>query len=199
MQSDFVAKSDRSSDLLAISPIYFSKSGYLYLRFNFQNTTRRSIMKKLARLLTVVVIGTFVFATANLYAETVQNNESDTISQLASEFAFTGEVANHDPFKPVIVKKVIDLIKIDRSTKIEPPPVEQKKEVIPPLKLKVTGICGNDGLRQAIIQFENDEYIVENGQVIDGKFKVVDVNSDKLVVYSIRESRRATFQLEANN
>jgi len=156
-------------------------------------------MKKLARLLTVVVIGTFVFATANLYAETVQNNESDTISQLASEFVFTGEVASHDPFKPVIVKKVIDLIKIDRSTKIEPPLVEQKKEVIPPLKLKVTGICGNDGLRQAIIQFENDEYIVENGQVIDGKFKVVDVNSDKLVVYSIRESRRATFQLEANN
>jgi len=156
-------------------------------------------MKKLARLLTVVVIGIFVFTTVNVSAETVQNSESDTISQLASEFVFTGEVASHDPFKPVIVKKVIDLIKIDRSVKVEPPPVEQKKEVIPPLKLKVTGICGNDGLRQAIVQFENDEYIVENGQVIDGKFKVVDVNSDKLVVYSIREARRATFQLEANN
>lgn len=156
-------------------------------------------MKKLARLLTVFVIGTFVFATANLYAETVQNNESDTISQLASEFTFTGEVASHDPFKPVIVKKVIDLIKIDRTVKVEPPPVEQKKEVIPPLQLKVTGICGNDGLRQAIIQFENDEYIVENGQVIDGKFKVVDVTSDKLIVYSIRESRRASFPIEVSN
>jgi len=156
-------------------------------------------MKKLARLLTVVVIGTFVFATAHVSAEPVQNSESDTISQLASEFAFTGEVANHDPFKPVIVKKVIDLIKIDRSVKVEPPVTEPKKEVIPPLKLKVTGICGNDGLRQAIIQFENDEYIVENGQVIDGKFKVVDVTSDKLIVYSIRESRRASFPIEVSN
>ncbi|KAF1079953.1 MAG: hypothetical protein GQF41_3851 [Candidatus Rifleibacterium amylolyticum] len=156
-------------------------------------------MKKLARLLTVVLIGTFLFATAYANAEPVQNGESDTINQLASEFTFTGEVANHDPFKPVIVKKVIDLIKIDRSVKVEPPVTEQKKEVIPPLKLKVTGICGNDGLRQAIIQFENDEYIVENGQVIDGKFKVVDVTSDKLIVYSIRESRRASFPIEVSN
>jgi len=156
-------------------------------------------MKKLARLLTVVVIGVFVFATANVSAETVQNSESDTISQLASEFAFPGEVANHDPFKPVIVKKVIDLIKIDRNVKVEPPVTEPKKEVVPPLKLKVTGICGNDGLRQAIIQFENDEYIVENGQVIDGKFKVVDVTSDKLVVYSIREERRSSFPIEVSN
>lgn len=156
-------------------------------------------MKKLARLLTVVVIGVFVFVTANVSAETVQNSESDTISQLASEFAFPGEVANHDPFKPVIVKKVIDLIKIDRNVKVEPPVTEPKKEVVPPLKLKVTGICGNDGLRQAIIQFENDEYIVENGQVIDGKFKVVDVTSDKLVVYSIREERRSSFPIEVSN
>ncbi len=155
-------------------------------------------MKKLARLLTVVVIGIFVLAAAGVNAEPGQNSESDTINQLASEFTFAGEVADHDPFKPVIVKKVIEPIKIDRKH-LEPPPVEQKKEVIPPLKLRVTGICGNEGLRQAIIQFENDEYIVENGQVIDGKFKVVDVNADKLVVYSIRESRRATFQLEANN
>lgn len=155
-------------------------------------------MKKLARLLTVVVIGVFVFAATTINAETVENSESDTISQLAGEFTFTGEVANHDPFKPVIVKKVIEPIQIDR-TRLVPPPVKQKKEVIPPLKLKVTGICGNDGIRQAIIQFENDEYIVENGQVIDGKFKVVDVTSDKLVVYSIREERRTSFPIEVSN
>ncbi|PKL50631.1 MAG: hypothetical protein CVV42_02585 [Candidatus Riflebacteria bacterium HGW-Riflebacteria-2] len=155
-------------------------------------------MKKLARLLTVVVIGILVCATATASAEAVQTDETDTINQLANQFTFAGEVADHDPFKPVIVKKVIEPIRIERKS-VELAVTEPKKEIIPPLKLKVTGICGNNGLRQAIIQFENDEYIVENGQVIDGKFKVVDVNDDKLVVYSIREARRATFPLEVSN
>lgn len=156
-------------------------------------------MNQLTRLLAVVLIGIFVCATAPLSAEMSQTSETETISQLASQFSFAGEIADHDPFKPVIVKKVINLIKVDRNVKVEPPVIEPKKEVIPPLKLKVTGICGNDGLRQAIIQFENDEYIVENGQVIDGKFKVVDVTSDKLIVYSIREERRASFPIEVRN
>ncbi|MBU1107869.1 MAG: hypothetical protein KKB51_14440, partial [Candidatus Riflebacteria bacterium] len=82
-------------------------------------------------------------------------------------------MAIHDPFKPVIVKKVIDLIKIERPPKNESSNETKIEEIIPPLKLEVTGICGNDGLRQAIVQFENDEHIVETGQVIDGKFKVV--------------------------
>ncbi|OGK09507.1 MAG: hypothetical protein A2W80_13265 [Candidatus Riflebacteria bacterium GWC2_50_8] len=156
-------------------------------------------MKKLARVFKVIIAAGVIFlSTAALMAEQCQINESDTVSQLAQEFSFQGEVANHDPFKPVIVKKVIDLIKIERQTQINPV-IEPKKEVIPPLKLEVTGICGNDGVRQAIIQFENDEHIVETGQVIDGKFKVIDVSPDKLVVYSIREQRRSTFPLEKTN
>ncbi|HAE39203.1 MAG TPA: hypothetical protein DCG57_11275 [Candidatus Riflebacteria bacterium] len=156
-------------------------------------------MKKLNRILKVIIAaGVMFLSTAALMAETVPVSENDTVSQLAQEFSFQGEVANHDPFKPVIVKKVIDLIKIERQTQVNPV-IEPKKEVIPPLKLEVTGICGNDGVRQAIIQFENDEHIVENGQVIDGKFKVIDVSPDKLVVYSIREQRRSTFPLEKTN
>ncbi|MBU1107763.1 MAG: hypothetical protein KKB51_13910, partial [Candidatus Riflebacteria bacterium] len=131
-------------------------------------------MIKLAKGLKVIVAASVIFfSTAALFAEPSQTSESDTIGLLTQEFAFTGEVANHDPFKPVIVKKVIDLIKIERPPKNESSNETKIKEIIPPLKLEVTGICGNDGLRQAIVQFENDEHIVETGQVIDGKFKVV--------------------------
>ncbi|PKL38268.1 MAG: hypothetical protein CVV41_22565 [Candidatus Riflebacteria bacterium HGW-Riflebacteria-1] len=156
-------------------------------------------MKKLNRIFKVIIAaGVMFLSTAALMAETVPVSENDTVSQLAQEFSFQGEVANHDPFKPVIVKKIVEPVRIERVRKIDQV-VEPKKEVIPPLKLEVTGICGNDGIRQAIIQFENDEHIVETGQVIDGKFKVIDVSPDKLVVYSIREQRRSTFPLEKTN
>lgn len=158
-------------------------------------------MKKLARSIKVIIAASVIlFSTAALSAEPGQNSENETISQLAQEFAFTGETANHDPFKPIVVKKVADVIKIEKLRKTELiSETRPKKEVIPPLRMQVTGICGNNGLRQAIVQFENDEHIVETGQVIDGKFKVVEVSPDKLVVYSIKEARRATFNLESKN
>ncbi|HNX75366.1 MAG TPA: hypothetical protein PLM07_10860 [Candidatus Rifleibacterium sp.] len=154
-------------------------------------------MIKLAKALKVfVALSALIFSMNTLMAEESQNNETATIDQLCHDFAFTGEIASHDPFKPVITKKVIELVKIERQPEFAPP--KEVKKVIPPLKLTVTGICGNDLAREAIVKFENDEHIVKPGQVVNGKFKVVDIDSGKVVVYSIGEARRATFVLSEN-
>ena len=150
-----------------------------------------------ARFLKVfVAVSVFFFSMTALMAEESQNNEIATIDQLCQNFAFKGEIANHDPFKPVITKKVIELIKIKRPP--EPVPTKEVKKTIPPIKLTVTGICGNDVVREAIVRFENDEHVIKPGQIVNGKFKVVDIDSSKVVVYSIGEARRATFVLNEN-
>lgn len=154
-------------------------------------------MIKLAKALKVfAAVSVFFFSMTALMAEESQNNETATIDQLCQDFAFTGEVANHDPFKPVITKKVIELVKIERQPESTTP--KEVKKAIPPLKLTVTGICGNDVVREAIVKFENDEHVVKPGQVVNGKFKVVDIDNGKVVVYSIGEARRATFVLNEN-
>jgi len=131
-----------------------------------------------------------------LMAEESQNNEVAAIDRLCQNFVFQGENANHDPFRPLITKKVIEPVKIERQP--EPVPQKEVAKVIPPLKLTVTGICGNDSVREAVIQFENDELVVRPGQVVNGKFKVVDIENGRVVVYSIGEARRATFALAEN-
>ncbi len=154
-------------------------------------------MKKFASALRLSVAVAVIFCTMTaLMAEESQNNETAVIDQLCQSFTFQGENAAHDPFKPLITKKVVEPVKIERQP--EPVPQKEVKKVIPPLKLTVTGICGNENFREAVIQFENDEHIVRPGQVVNGKFKVVDIENGRVVVYSIGEARRATFALNEN-
>ena len=63
------------------------------------------------------------------------------------------------------------------------------------LKIYVKGIVGNEGSRYAVIDFEKDEKTVVKDQVVDGKFKVIDIYADRLVVYSNNEKRRYTFKI----
>lgn len=145
---------------------------------------------------TAVIAAVIFFPVMALMADEGRDSESEIINQLSENFSFNSEVANHDPFKPVITRKVIELAKIERQP--EPAPVKEIEKPLPPLQLKVTGICGNEGIREAIVQFENDEHVVKTGQVVNGKFKVVDIDSTRVVVYSIKEARRATFALTEN-
>jgi len=154
-------------------------------------------MKQFARVLRLSVAVAVIFCAMNaLMAEESQNDEIAVIDQLCQNFAFQSESADHNPFRPLITKKVVEPVKIERL----PEPVSQKaiKKAIPPLKLTVTGICGNDSVREAVVQFENDEHIVRPGQVVNGKFKVIDIENGRVVVYSIGEARRATFVLAEN-
>ncbi len=178
-------------------PVKKSKPVCTAPRSNFQNTSEEVIMKKLARALRLSVAVAVIFcAMTALMAEETQNREMPVIDQLCQNFAFQSENADHDPFRPLITKKVIEPVKIERQP--EPVPQKEVAKVIPPLKLAVTGICGNDNVREAVIQFENDEHIVRPGQVVNGKFKVVDIENGRVVVYSIGEARRATFALNEN-
>ena len=154
-------------------------------------------MKKFTRTLKLsIAVAVFFFAMTALMAEEEQNNEVAVIDRLCQNFAFQGENASHDPFRPVITKKSVIPVKIEPQP--EPAPKKEIEKSIPPLKLTVSGICGTDSVREAVIQFENNEHIVRPGQVVNGKFKVVDIDNSKVVVYSIGESRRATFVLNEN-
>ena len=64
------------------------------------------------------------------------------------------------------------------------------------LKMLVKQIVGNDeNSRYAVVEFEGDEIKIVKNQVIKGKIKVVDIFSDRVVVYSVSEQRRHTYRL----
>ena len=104
---------------------------------------------------------------------------------------------NPDPFRPIIKKEIINPVRKvpevpvktqPRDTKPAPPPP-------PPLKIFVKGIVGNEGSRLAIVEFEKEEMTIAKEQTVEGKFKVVDIYSDRVVVYSNKEQRRHTFKI----
>lgn len=104
--------------------------------------------------------------------------------------------ANTDPFKPVITKNVpppARAVQPVKPVKVEPPKPQAPK--IQPIKLFVKGIVGNEGNRLAIVEFEKEEKTITKDQIVDGKFKVVDIYSDRVVVYSNKEQRRHTFKI----
>jgi len=73
----------------------------------------------------------------------------------------------------------------------KPPPPPPPK----PIQLFVQGVCGNENERLAMIVFENKNYTIQKDQVVDGKFKVVDILTDKLIIYSNKEQMRRTFPI----
>ena len=103
---------------------------------------------------------------------------------------------NPDPFRPVIRKEVNQIVK-QQVVK----PVEPKKNTPPPppppkpIKIFVKGIVGNEGSRLAIVEFEKEEMTITKDQIVEGKFKVVDIYADRVVVYSNKEQRRHTFKI----
>lgn len=106
------------------------------------------------------------------------------------------EIPDRDPFKPIVEKKVV-LPPVRKVQEVKP--VEKdKKPVAPPIKpikLFVSGIVGNEGSRLAIVKFENEEMTITKDQIVEGKFKVVDIYADRVVVYSNKEQRRHTFKI----
>lgn len=101
-----------------------------------------------------------------------------------------------DPFEPMITKTVIQATPVPKVQ--APKPIEKAKPQAPkinPIKLTVNGIVGNEGSRLAIIKFENEEMTISKDQIVEGKFKVVDIYADRVVVYSNKEQRRHTFKI----
>ncbi len=122
-------------------------------------------------------------------------SESDQVEALDSKFKFMPENKDKDPFKPIIEKKValppvrtVRPVSKPSDNKPKPPPIK-------PIKLHVAGIVGSEGNRLAVVKFENNEYTITKDQVVDGRFKVVDIMADRVVVYSNKEQRRHTFKI----
>lgn len=150
-------------------------------------------MKNLSKIMMAVMM--IVVAAGVAVAETsVTVSEREIITALSEENSFMTENATHDPFKPVIKKREPVIIKIEQPSENKNT-AEEKKEVVKPVQLTITGICGNNTLRQAVVVFENNEYTVSSGQIINGVFRVIDIEHDKITIYSIREARRHVFRL----
>ena len=49
--------------------------------------------------------------------------------------------------------------------------------------------------RYAVIEFEGKEITVRKDQIVENKFKVIDIYPDRMVVYSPKEQRRHTYKL----
>ncbi len=129
--------------------------------------------------------------------ESPKMSESEQVEAIANKFTFAAENPKKDPFRPLVEKKVIlppvrtvKPVSNPDDSKPKPPPIK-------PIKLYVSGIVGNDSCRLAVVKFENEEYTLTKDMVVDGKFKVVDILTDRVVVYSNKEQRRHTFKIEA--
>jgi len=127
--------------------------------------------------------------------DTSKMTEAEQVDSLINKFSFAPEIPNKDPFKPIVEKKVVlppvrtvQPVARPQDSKPQPPPVK-------PIKVFVTGIVGNEGARLAVIKFEDEEHTVTKDQIVDGKFKVVDIQNDRIVVYSNKEQRRHTFKI----
>jgi hypothetical protein len=123
-------------------------------------------------------------------------DEPEQIDHLANRFKFKPIRASKDPFKPLVQKPMAQIPVIDTRVKqntgpVPPPPPPPP----PPIQISVQGIVGNDSERLALILFENKPYTVQRDTVVDGKFKVVEILPDRLVVYSNREQMRRTFNM----
>ncbi|GAB4276162.1 MAG: hypothetical protein Kow0029_17910 [Candidatus Rifleibacteriota bacterium] len=122
-------------------------------------------------------------------------SEIEQVDALANKYTFAPENPKKDPFKPLVEKKVVlppvrtvKPVTPQRYSKPKPPPIK-------PIKLIVSGIVGNEGSRLAVVKFENNEITITKDQVVDGKFKVVDILPDRVVIYSNKEQRRHTFKI----
>ncbi len=128
-------------------------------------------------------------------AEPGKMSEQEQVEALIAKYTFATENPKKDPFRPIVEKKVVlppvrpvQPVSRPQDTKPAPPPVK-------PIRLFVTGIVGNEGQRLAVVKFENDELTLVKDQIVEGKFKVVDILNDRVVIYSNKEQRRHTFKI----
>lgn len=127
--------------------------------------------------------------------DTSKMSEQEQIESLINRYTFATENPKKDPFRPIVEKKVVlppvrpvQPTARPQDTKPAPPPVK-------PIRLFVTGIVGNEGQRLAVVKFENNELTITKDQIVEGKFKVVDILNDRVVIYSNKEQRRHTFKI----
>ncbi|MBF0546602.1 MAG: hypothetical protein HQM08_19305 [Candidatus Riflebacteria bacterium] len=133
---------------------------------------------------------------AGATAPTGGYGETEQIETILQASKFKLEKEAKDPFRPLIEKK----IKPPPAPPPMPkgpsgPPKPPPPPAVKPLQLFIQGVCGNDSDRLAMVVFENKPLTIQKGQQVEGKFKVVDILNDKVIVYSEKEQMRKTFPI----
>lgn len=123
-------------------------------------------------------------------------DEAEQIDLIMQNTKFKLENEVKDPFKPLVEKKVaMPVVPVAPRPMANKPAGPPPPPPVKPIQIFVQGVCGNDADRLAMIVFENKPLTVTKDQVVDGKFKVVDILTDKIVVYSNKEQMRRTFPI----
>ncbi len=126
-------------------------------------------------------------------AEAAHEDPLAKLDTVMTTSQFTPQNPGKDPFKPLVQKKPQQVVVVQQQTEKKPEPKPEPS--IPPIKVTVLGICGNESERLAMITFDNKFLTVGKGQDVDGKFKVVEINTDQLVIFSNREKIRRSFKV----
>lgn len=87
-----------------------------------------------------------------------------------------------------------------QPTVFRPPPPTVER--IPPLVVKMSTVISSGDEHMAVIEYKGQDYVVGKGwdgsgeSDFDGRFRVVDVDTDKLVVYDTKAKQRRTIREE---
>ena len=116
------------------------------------------------------MINPYIFAENN--SET--NNETKRVNPTIEQTQNNNKI----PDKPRFIKR-------EHRPAANGPKIPSSEVVIPPLKITVKSIVGEEeNDRYAVIEFEGEELTVRKDQIVKNKFKVVDIFPDRMVVYS---------------
>ena len=98
----------------------------------------------------------------------------------------------YDYFRKLVQKKK----NIKVKPILKPQVIIQTPKVIPPLKVRVLGITGEEASRVAIISFNGEQTLIEEGDSKVGVYRVIQIDSDQVVFMHIRASKRQVFKIQ---
>ena len=144
------------------------------------------MLQNISKIFGILCLAGFLLITPNIFAEndSEANNETKK-GNITEQTQKNNEALN----KPTLIKR-----ENRPSTNRMKIPASFKE--IPPLIILVKSIVGEEEKdRYAVIEFEGKELTVRKDQIVENKFKVIDIYPDRVVVYSREEQRRHTYKL----
>ena len=144
------------------------------------------MLQNISKIFGILCLAGFLLITPNIFAEndSEANNETKK-GNITEQTQKNNEALN----KPTLIKR-----ENRPSTNRMKIPASFKE--IPPLIIFVKSIVGEEEKdRYAVIEFEGKELTVRKDQIVENKFKVIDIYPDRVVVYSREEQRRHTYKL----
>jgi len=104
---------------------------------------------------------------------------------------------SRDPFV-VLIEKPKPKRRPTKPTAFRPPPPTRKR--IPPLVIKISALISSGDETMAVIEYKGADYVVGKGwdgtdeDGFDKRFKVVDVEDDKVIVFDKEAKQRRTIR-----